>query len=76
MLQWTETWLVAFNPNKTESLIISRKIDKLLHPSLYMNNEQVLEVDCHKYLGIYLSNDDSWHQQIYLKELGVELLVT
>ena len=23
ILQWTETWLVTFNPNKTESLIIS-----------------------------------------------------
>ena len=38
ILQWAETWLVTFNPNKTESLIISGKINKPLHPSLYMNN--------------------------------------
>ena len=63
-LQWTETLLVTFNPNKTESLIISRKITKPLHPSLYMINQQVLEVDCHKLLGLYLSNNGSWHQQI------------
>ena len=25
ILQWAETWLVTFNPNKTESLIISQK---------------------------------------------------
>ena len=54
----------TFNPNKTESLIISRKINKPLHPSLYMNNQQVLEVDCHKHLGLYFSNNGSWHQQI------------
>ena len=29
-----------------------------------MNNQQVLEVDCHKHLGLYLSNNGSWHQQI------------
>ena len=64
ILQWAETWLVTFNPNKTESLIISRKINKPLHPFLYMNDQQVLEVDCHKHLGLYLSNNGSWHQQI------------
>ena len=25
ILQWAETWLVTFNPNKTESLITSHK---------------------------------------------------
>ena len=64
ILQWAETWLVTFNPNKTESLVISRKINKPLHPSPYMNDQQVLEVDCHKHLGLYLSNNGSWHQQI------------
>ena len=29
-----------------------------------MNDQQVLEVDCHKHLGLYLSNNGSWHQQI------------
>ena len=53
ILQWAETWLVSFNPNKTESLITSHKPS---HPSLYMNNQQVLEVDCHKHLVLYLSN--------------------
>ena len=43
ILQWAETWLVTFNPNKTESLITSHKP---LHLSFYMNNQQVLEVDC------------------------------
>ena len=29
-----------------------------------MINQKVLEVDCHKHLGLYLSNNGSWHQQI------------
>ena len=45
ILQWAETWLVTYIPNKTKSLFISRKINKPIHPYLYMNNQQVLEVD-------------------------------
>ena len=60
ILQWTETWLVTIYSNKTESLIISRKINKPIHPPLYMNN-QVLEVDCQKHFGLFLSKDGSWH---------------
>ena len=29
-----------------------------------MTNQQVLEVDCQKHLGLYLSNNGFWHQQI------------
>ena len=29
-----------------------------------MNSHQVSEVDCHKQLGLVLSNDGSWHHQI------------
>ena len=31
---------------------------------LYGNIQQVLEEDCHKHLGLYLSNNGSWHMQI------------
>ena len=40
ILQWAETWLVSFNPTKTESLLISRKINRPLHPPLYMQNNK------------------------------------
>ena len=66
ILQWAEIWLVTFNPNKTESLIISRKINKPVHPPLYMNNQQVFEVDCHNHSDLFLSNDGSWHHQIHI----------
>ena len=50
ILQRTETWLVTFNPSKTESLIISRKSNRPLHPSLFIiNHQQITEVACHKH---------------------------
>lgn len=67
--KWAIAWLVTFNPIKTESLLISRRLLKPLHPHLYMFNQQITEVDNHKHLGMYLSNDCSWHKHInYIKE--------
>ena len=67
--QLAKTWLVTFNPAKTESLLISRKVIQPVHPPLFMQNEQIKEVDNHKHLGIYLSNDGTWHTHTnYIKE--------
>ena len=66
---WASIWLVTFNPSKNESLLISRKINKPIHPPLYMQNVQIQEVYSHKHLGLYFSNDCSWHQHIdYIKQ--------
>ena len=43
--RWSENWLVNFNPQKTESLLISRKTISADHPPLSMNNIQAKEVD-------------------------------
>ena len=67
--RWAATWLVSFNPAKTESLLISRKLNRPQHPALSMQNHQINEVDSHKHLGIYLSNDCTWHEHVnYIKE--------
>ena len=67
--KWAATWLVAFNPTKTESPLISRKLNKLNHPPIIMQNLQISEVEFHKHLGIYLSNDCTWHHHIkYISE--------
>ena len=66
---WAEKWLVIFQPPKTESLVISHKLNKPLHQTLYMQNQQINEVDTHKHLGLYFSNDGHWHDQIqYIKD--------
>ena len=62
--RWAETWLVTFNPSKSESLLVSRKNIKLAHPPLKMNSENLKEVPHHKTFRYILSNDGSWHQHI------------
>ena len=69
IIKWAKTWLVTFNPLKTETLLISRKLTKPYHPPLHMDNQIIAEVDTHKHLGIYLSNDCTWHKHIdYVKD--------
>ena len=67
--RWAATWLVSFSPAKTEPLLFSRKLNRPQHPALSMQNHQIIEVDHHKHLGVYLSNDCIWHHHInYIKE--------
>lgn len=67
--QWAAMWLVTFNPQKTESMLVSRKMNRAQHPPLFMQNVQITEVDSHKHLGIVFSRDCSWHKHInYISE--------
>ncbi|MCG8032214.1 MAG: endonuclease/exonuclease/phosphatase family protein [Candidatus Thiodiazotropha taylori] len=67
--RWAATWLVAFNPSKSAAFLMSRKLIKPNHPPLFMQNIQIDEVNSHKHLGLYFSQDCSWHKQIdYIKE--------
>ena len=69
IIKWAKTWLVTFNPLKTETLLISRNLTKPYHPPLHTDNQIIAEVDTHKHLGIYLSNDCTWHKHIdYVKD--------
>ena len=58
---WAAKWLVNFNANKNESMLISRKILRANHPILYFNNVSIEQVQSHKHLGIYLSDKCEWH---------------
>ena len=61
---WAEQWLVNFNAKKTETMVISRKNIKPIHPTLYMNNQPLQSVNAHKHLGLIISNNGSWHDHI------------
>ena len=57
------------NPARTESLLISRKVKKLVHTPLYIQNHEIKEVENHKHLGLYFRNDGIWQTHInYIKE--------
>ena len=64
--QWAKRWLVRFNPAKSESLLISRKINRPPHPQLIMNSKPINEVASQKHLGIFLSNDGTRRAYIIL----------
>ena len=55
--KWAKDWLVSFNPIKTETMLLSRRLLQHAHPALYMLNQQITEVEHHKHLGIYFSKD-------------------
>ena len=57
-------WLVSFNPSKSESMTLSRKHNKPLHPPLNMAQLNINEVTSHKHLGLIFSDDGSWHEHI------------
>ena len=61
---WASRWLVSFNPSKSESVTLSRKQNKSLHPPLNMAQLHINEFTSHKHLGLIFSDDGSWHEHI------------
>ena len=57
-------WLVNFNPNKNEAMLISRKIHRINHQALYFNNIPIMEVQTHKHLGVYISDKCDWQAHL------------
>ena len=62
--KWAKIWLVDFHPNKTISLIQSRKRYKPFHPTLYMGTTQINEFIKRKHLGLIFSSDAKWTEHI------------
>ena len=66
---WARIWLVDFNAEKAEALLLSRRIHRPIHPPLYMLNQEIKEVQFHKHLGVYFSKYCSRHKHIaYIKD--------
>ena len=62
--QWSETWLVKFNAKKTKSLLFGSKSNRHPHPKLYLNHQEISEVENHMHLGITLSSNGKWDEHI------------
>ena len=61
---WASKWLVTYNPDKTEAMLLSRKINKVVHPTLFLNKVPIQEVISHKHLGLFFSQRCDWHIHI------------
>ncbi|PJE78268.1 hypothetical protein CI610_02801 [invertebrate metagenome] len=75
--EWSKTWLVNFNPSKTLTMTVSKKTNKPIHPSLFMNNTILTEVTSHTHLGITLSANGNWtdHLQHIISKASKKLAV-
>ena len=61
--KWEEKWSMSFNPDKCNSISITRKRNKLCH-SYKLHNQDLKQVSSTPYLGVELSSDLTWHDQI------------
>ena len=57
-------WLVNFNLNKNEAMLISRKIHRIKNTVLYFNHIPIEEVQTHKHLGVYISDKCDWQAHL------------
>ena len=62
--KWATKWLVKFSPEKTKSMIITRKNTSFNHPPLIFGNVHLEEVISHKHLGLTLQSNLAWHEHI------------
>ena len=59
--EWARQWIVKFSPTKTESMVLSLKTksDKM-YPRLLLSNTPIANVQCHKHIGLWISNNFKW----------------
>ena len=55
--KWSDDWLVTFNALKTDSMLISRKINSPYHPPLIFQGHTLENVNSDKHLGVTLRSD-------------------
>ena len=66
--KWVKLWHVPLTLLKA-SLSNFLKGYAPIHPPIFINNLQLTEVTSHKHLGLHISKDCTWHEQIkYIKE--------
>ena len=61
---WSDDWMVTFNAQKTDAMLISRKRDPVHHPPLIFQDHQLEHVDQRMHLGPVFRNDLRWNDHI------------
>ena len=62
---WSRDWAIKFNPNKTESVLFTRKNNVDYH-NVYVGNPDniVTDVEMHCHLGLDFQNNCKWKNHI------------
>ena len=56
--EWAKQWIVKFSPSKTESMVLSLKTkSNKLFPRLLVCNTPIANVQSHKHIGLWISNN-------------------
>ena len=62
--KWSKKWLVSFSPPKTETMLISTKRNPIAHPTLFLQDKEITEVQIHKHVGLNLESNLWWNYHI------------
>ena len=59
--EWAKQWIVKFSPSKTESMVLSMKTKfNKPFPRLFLCNTPIANVQSHKHIGLWISNNFKW----------------
>ena len=61
---WSKQWLISFNAVKTDTMIITRKLEPPNHPPLTFQGHQLINVNSHKHLGLTFRSDLRWIEHV------------
>ena len=64
---WAFQWKMSFGSDpskKAQEVIFSRKLHKLIHPSIYFSNNLIKQVSSQKYLGMILDTKFNFQEHI------------
>jgi len=61
---WSLQWRLHFNIPKTVYSVISKRVNRQVHPDLILNNNVLEEVSSHKQLGLIISNNLKWDEHV------------
>ena len=62
--QWANTWLIKFNPDKTEAILFSLKHNDTQLKLMY-EGVQIKDVQTHKHIGLTFPSDGKWSCHIH-----------
>ena len=57
-------FLQLHGPPKTESLLLSRNINRKLHPAITMTIQIITKVENHNHLGVVFQSNCTWHEHL------------
>ena len=62
--KWAKSWLVNFNPDKTQIMVFSLKREQLIIPDFFFFGKRLVVVDSHTHLGVTFQSKLKWDNHV------------